>query len=228
MPFVKRNPPEWDELLRGQAMPRRGVHVTDCLGCPRRKRLVVEGAAIDLPKLEARLSGSILHHALAKVKPETAEIDVGGTLFGLDIVGSIDRIADGFTVTVDYKAGEGKGAGRTIPDAPYAEEVWQQETYRYLLEQAGNETTGWTIYYRWDKAWYAYDHTGPVWTEAALGDFRPHGGAYSAREIAHQCASETPAAALPLVGATQKIGKGTACDYCEVVGPCADATEIEL
>ena len=230
MPFVKRNPPEWELLLADQAKPRPNLHVTDCLGCPRRRRLVEEGAPVDLARLEARLTGTILHRALAEKNPETAEVPVSGRLFGLNVVGSIDRLEDGFTV--DYKAGESKGKDRKIPEAPYAEEVWQQEAYRFLLfwhDKPFVSTIGWRIYYRWDKTWYVYEHVGPVWTEAKLAEFRPHGGAFTAAEIAGQVVSKLPAASLPLVGATQKIGAGTSCDYCEVALPCGQiGAEVDL
>lgn len=227
MPFVRSNPPEWESLLAQQAKPRTGLHVTDCLGCPRRRALSRENVPIDLTRLEARLFGTLIHSALSTVNPETAEVPVSGVLFGLQIVGSIDRIDNGFTV--DYKAGEDKGNGRALPDAPYPEEVWQQECYRYLLYERECPTLGWRIYYRWGKDWYVYEHIGPVWTEDKLGAFRPHGGAFTAAEIAGQCASDAPASSLPLVGATQKIGRATACDWCEVGGPCREAgNEVEL
>ena len=62
-----------------------------------------------------------------------------------------------------------------------------------------------------------------------LAEFRPHGGAFTTAEIAGQVVSKLPAASLPLVGATQKIGAGTACEYCEVAGPCGEiGAEIDL
>ena len=231
MLFVKRNPPEWELLLADQAKPRTGLHVTDCLGCPRRRRLVEEGAPVDLARLEARLTGTILHRALAEAKPETAEVPVSGVLFGLQIRGNIDRIEDAEqgSVTVDYKTGEGKGKDRRLPEAPYAEEVWQQEGYRFIRLKMGFATVGWRIYYRWDKVWYVYEHIGPIWNEAKLAEFRPHGGAFTTAEIAGQVVSKLPAASLPLVGATQKIGAGTSCDYCEVALPCGQiGAEVDL
>ena len=229
MPFIAENPPEWNTLLANQAKPRTGLHVTDCLGCPRRRAGLAEGWPVDLAKLESRLMGTILHGALATISPETAEIAVAGTLFGHQIVGSVDRMGtddDGFPFTCDYKTSEG---GAPLPDAPYQDQVWQQEAYRRLLWLDDKPTAGWWIYYRRGGKWSKFEHIGAVWNEKALGEFRPHEGAFTTRELAGQCASNTPAASLPLVGATQKMGKGTSCEYCEVQAACdAAGMEIEL
>lgn len=242
-------PAEWTELLRRSAQPRTGLHVTDCLGCPRRLALLKEGAEPDLSRLEARLSGTLLHAGLSDVDAFHAEVPVYGRLFGLDLVGSVDRIEwDGGKVfTTDYKSSDNS----KMPDAPYPDQVIQQEIYRrlladmpewehlsmipdpprnrarYLVERGS--TDGFRIYFRRAGQWGRYEHIGPVWSESELAAFRPHDGAFTTAEIAGQCVSGKKAAELPLVGATQRIGAGTACSYCEVGGPCGQAgSEVEL
>lgn len=230
--MIKRNPPEWDHLLREQAKPRTGLHVTDCLGCPRRLAGLREGWEVDLSSLDARLAGSIVHLALSRVNPDTAEVHVSGPLVGVSVVGSIDRLEfdERGTFTCDYKTSEDDKPGR-VPSAPYPDQAWQQEAYRYLLSLRGGLgiTVGWRIYYRRGGKWAMYEHIGPVWTLEALAAFRPHDGAFTTAEIASQCVSDLPAAQLPLVGASQKIGAGSACSYCEVEGPCNNVgSEVEL
>jgi hypothetical protein len=188
---------------------------------------LAEGWPVDLDKLEARLSGTILHAAMAQVDPETAEIAVAGSLFGHEIVGSVDRLEDDGMVTVDYKTSEGSTA---LPDKPYQEQAWQQETYRHLLAQHEAYTLGWKIFYKKaGRPWACFEHIGPVQTEAQLCTLRPHGGAFTTRELAEQCASGVAAASLPLVGATMKMGRGTVCEYCELQTPCNEkGYQVEL
>ena len=229
MGWIDRTPPEWIELLVEQAKPRKGLHVTDCLGCPRRRAGLAEGWTVDLARLDARLVGSIMHAKLA-TRGCCSETPVSGKLFGYDIEGSVDRIEHGgpgeLVFTADYKTSE---EYRPIPQAPYAEQVWQQECYRYLMDQVGKRTDGWRIYYRKPGKWACYEHIGPLWTEDELAAFRPHGGAFTTAEIAAQCVSGLPAASLPLAGASQKIGKLSACEYCELQVACNGAgVEVEL
>lgn len=213
------NPPEWDALLEAQAHPRSGVHVTGCMACPRKDALLRAGAKVDYSRLTARLTGTMVHRMLETVRPETAEVRVAGRLFGLDIVGSVDRLRDG--LVVDYKTSNGKSR----PTGVYPEHVWQFEAYRFLLAQGGTVTRGWSVHYFWQfREWVdPFEHIGPLWTEEALGRFRPHGGSFTTREIAQMAEAVeqgAPAASIPLVGAGQTMGKGTACGYCEVEGPC--------
>ena len=215
------NPPEWDILLAAQANPRSGVHVTSCLSCPKRQALLLSGAQVDITRLESRLKGTMVHRLLETVDPENAERAVRGRLFGLDVVGSIDRLRDG--LVVDYKTSGGKAK----PSGVYPEHVWQFECYRYLLAGLGYSTRGWAVHYFWQfREWVGpFEHEGPVWTEEALGRFRPHGGQFTAREIAHLAAEVEAGArpeAIPMVGLSQTMGKGSACGYCEVEGACQD------
>ena len=216
------NPPEWDALLEAQAHPRSGVHVTSCLSCPKRQALLLAGASVDISRLESRLKGTMVHRLLETVDPDNAERAVKGKLFGIDpVIGSIDRLRDG--LVVDYKT----SGGKSKPSGVYPEHVWQFECYRYLLAGLGYQTRGWAVHYFWQfREWVGpFEHEGPVWTEEALGRFRPHGGQFTAREIAHLAAEVEKGAKpedIPIVGLSQTMGKGSACGYCEVEGPCAD------
>jgi hypothetical protein len=212
-------PEEWLKMLRKQAAPREGIHITDLLGCPRKKRLLEEGAEVDLAALEARLEGSLIHDGLERANPDGAELPVRLSAFGLDLVGRMDRL-DGDTV-VDYKGGKSRP-----PDAPYAEWVWQAQMYRRALKEP---TRGYRIWKKAPVGWRQYDWQGPLATEADLGAMRPHDGAFTVLELATQLASGKPAAQLPMVGATQKIGKKSACEYCECRAACeACVPEVDL
>ncbi len=228
-------PAEWGQLLRQQAAPRVGVHVTDCLGCPRRKALAKSGAPVQLDRLEARLNGQMLHRLLGEVDRDTSEWRVHGNLFGQFLVGSVDRlrepepgelsgpVAPGLRV-FDYKGEKAEGKSRK-PDGVYPEQAWQFEVYRYLLAGMGIPTVGWTCWFRYGAEWLDFSHDGPVRTEEELAAFRPHGGAYNCQELATMAGEVeggTPPSSLPLVGQTMKLGKGTSCDYCEMEEACKE------
>ena len=233
MGWIDREPPEWSELLRRQAAPRTGLHCTDLISCPRRRAAIaLDTWPVELKLLEARLFGNILHGARAGINPETSDVRGFGKLFGYSVVGSVDRMErepDGRAFTCDYKTGEEDKRGR-LPEAPYPAQVFQQEAYRYLLNNDSTiKTSGWRIYYRRNGGWKCYEHVGPVWTEDQLGDFKPGDGRYTVRDIAELAMTVTDPALCPMVGETIPIGKGTSCDYCEVAGPCkAAGLEIEL
>ena len=197
--------------------------MTSCLSCPKRQALLLAGAPVDITRLESRLKGTMVHRLLETVDPDNAERAVKGRLFGIyPIIGSIDRLRDG--LVVDYKTSGGKAK----PTGVYPEHVWQFECYRYLLAGAGYSTRGWAVHYFWQfREWVGpFEHEGSVWTEEALGRFRPHGGQFTAREIAHLAAEVESGAkpeSIPMVGQSQTMGKGSACGYCEVEGPCQSA-----
>ena len=223
------NPPEWDALLEAQAHPRSGVHVTSCLSCPKRQALLLAGAPVDITRLESRLKGTVIHAPLATVDPVNAEVAVRGRLFGVDIVGSIDRVRG--PILVDYKTSNGKAK----PTGVYPEHVWQLECYRRLRKDMGYDSSGWAVHYFWQfREWVGpFEHEGPVWTEEALGRFRPHGGQFTAREIAHLAAGVESGAkpeSIPMVGQSQRLGSGNACSpYCEVEEACKKSyVEVEF
>lgn len=225
-----RAPAEWGELLARSTAPRVGIHVTDLIGCPRRKRGGEEGWPADLSKLEARMFGTILHGAMSTIRPLRAEVPVRFPLGGAEIVGSADRLeeSDNGFLTCDYKTSEESSWGK-LPEAPYDTQVFQQESYRFGLDYMGQYTAGWRIYYRKGGKWACFEHIGALWTESALLAFRPSGSAFSVADNLAMLVSGAKAPALPLVGATQKIGKGTACEWCELREPCdAAGYEVEL
>lgn len=227
-------PAEWRLLLIQQAIPREGVHVTAALGCPRRDALLRHGAEFDPARLEARLNGQILHRMLETVAPETAEVGVHGPFLGLPLViGKADRVrepepgelskpvAPGKRV-FDYK-GEKAGGKSRRPTGPWPEQVWQFEAYRFLLAKMGVETAGWTVWYRYGEEWIDFSHDGPLWAEEKLAAFRPHGGAWTAGELAHlsqMVADGTEPGDIPMVGASMQMGSQTLCAWCEAEEAC--------
>lgn len=218
-------PSEWTELLRRQAGPRTGLHVTDLLACPRKKAGLEAGWPVQLDRLEDRLLGSIAHSALATVNPESAEIPVVFGFAGLQIVGSIDRLVDGRVIDYKRPGEEDRERGKKArkPDGPYPEQVWQAEMYRFGLAQMDSQTDGWTIWIRESGRWVGFEHTGDGWTEAELLDFRPSGSAMTVRDVTDfykNLGPDTRAEDYQLTGLTMKVGNKMACDYCEIQEAC--------
>jgi hypothetical protein len=218
-------PAKWQQMLADSAKPRTGLHVTDLIGCPRKRALLAEGAEQDVMRLKAVTWGSLLHKGYG-----TDERKVSMTLGGYDLVGSIDLLADEGIVVADLKFPNAEGFIRKVASKsgmkfPEAEHVWQVEMYRLGLLQEGVLTSGGAIHYgahssgKW-PAWVTCEWTGAVADEEALLDFQPLDGPYSVRQIAAYCGQ--PVDSIPLVGSTWPFGdKGkTACDWCAVELSC--------
>lgn len=215
--------PEYLAMLEASARPRSGNHVTDCIGCPRRRALQREGVPQDLPRLKAVSFGSLMHRGIG-----TQEVGVLLQLGGHKLIGSMDRVdrdANGLVVA-DYKCPNADSFvwGVKANGFPKPEHVWQIEAYRLALQQRGEQTRGGRIIYmaHTSRKWPATVEAlweSPIVSEADLLAFTPFEGPWSVAAI--MAYFDAPADNIPLIGATWPMGKDkTSCDYCEVELTC--------
>lgn len=224
---TERAPARWNQLLAEAGVPRSGLHVTDSLGCPRKRALILSGSPIDYSRLESRLFGTALHGLLEEPENPGSEVDVTLQLGGHSLIGRAD-VLDG-AVVADYK---GKGSDSFVwavkkKEGPPPEHVWQVEAYRLGFAQSGKDTTGGRVHHgawtsgKWPK-WVTWEWSGPVYGEEALLGFRPHGGSYTVADILSiRAADSKDPAEIPLVGSSMYFSENAPfCNYCEVQGPC--------
>jgi hypothetical protein len=156
-------------------------------------------------------------------RPELCEVEVRGTVGGVQLVGKVDRLHPPTAIS-DWKVtsewaekwlskpkGEGGGAK--------AEHVAQMSLYAELVEQS----LGWrpvrgTVWYRTHKTHLSF--TEKLWSLGETLDFHPLDGDYSIGELIQQAGSGIGWAELPLAGESQKYGTKLACDYCSMKEPC--------
>lgn len=82
-------------LLDNQKQRTDGIHVTQILGCPRRTAIEKSvDVAVDPLAYNAMLGGSAWHQLMEASSdyPDLCEVDVAGTINGVRIVGTIDRL----------------------------------------------------------------------------------------------------------------------------------------
>jgi hypothetical protein len=175
--------------------------------------------------------GTAIHVSLEPPGEKTRYLR--GTVNGVPVIGVADVILPG--AIEDYKTSKSPPPGGTIrPD-----ERVQTSIYGMLVEQAAPSDL-WTegepfscervsIWYLKlpERRWLPRRDAKPM-TEREVLAFRPHGGRKNLRELlaTHAAALANPGS-IPeeMDGRSMRMGRGTICDYCDVLEPCTRLEE---
>ena len=212
---------------RRQAEYGTAIRVTDGLGCPRKRVIgLKENLSINPLDYNSPLTGTAWHEKLQahSDQPEHCEVEVGGTIAGVDVVGHIDRVRffDGSVTLQDAKHTNDYSFKYIKADGPKPEHVCQLSIYAELYYQTFDvKPVSGTIWYHatvggFLPQWVAF------WPIEQCLIFKPYGGQYCYLDLLLQVSGGLAGdwRNLPLAGESQTFGSKSACDYCSVRDVC--------
>lgn len=208
------------------------VGVSDGFGCPRRKVLSeTHDGPVDPVAYNSMLTGTAWHSAMegTSASPDLCEVEVGGVIAGITLVGHIDRVRfvgpavviDDWKHTNDYSFGylRGKGgvAGETKPEHEASVSL-----YAELYAQTFGRRPAYGMIWYHATAGGFLPRRVALWTIERCLAFRPYGGDYTVGELYAQVAAGIASGweSLPLAGESQSFGAKDACSYCAVRETC--------
>lgn len=205
------------------------IGVSDLLSCPR-KKLIREMSDVTIDPLDrnAMLTGTAWHALLAAANPADTEIEVGGTIDGITVVGHIDRMHRGSTLLLgDVK--HTNDFSRKHITAPKPEHQVQVSLYAELYAQTFSERpAGGVIYYHFTTSPGTVAMRFDLWELDACLDHAPYGGESTVRSILHElhaALTDSTWLGVSLAGESMLFGSKTMCDYCEVKAACWTAAK---
>lgn len=234
---------------RAKNAERTGVRVSSASACARKYAILAsEDVAVDPLSFLTAMRGTAWHSVMEKGAALTgsddalstdvvgAELSVAGTIGGIELTGTIDRVLvrDGKLIGQDHKTGKdaravfirgGRSYGKQVAGAgsPMEYKV-QLSLYAELYHQQTGQA--------WDTAEIWWTFSAEHWCEPIkiltpeqCLAWRPYDSEFTIAELLAQAQQVVDGTAswsdLPLAGKTFRFGpKFTGCDYCEVRDKC--------
>lgn len=201
--------------------PSGKVRVTNGLGCPRRSAIeAAEDYAVDPLDLLPSVSGVAWHAWVEQGgSAETNEVAVSGTVDGVPVQGTVDRIRtlpSGECVIEDHKSMD----TLTYYKEAKEEHVAQMSVYAHLY---GRVTRG-IIWAKTHKKMVPF--SAELWPIEQVAAFKPYGGEYTVAELyaqSYEAVGGKPWKDLPLAGQSMRFGVKGMCDFCNVREDCTVA-----
>lgn len=208
--------------------PSGKVAVGGGLGCPRARVIQrVESLTVDPLAYNSLLTGKAWHNVMeAAGSPDLCEVEIGGKILGLEMIGVIDRVRfmpDGATVLDDHKHTNEWTFKRLPAEEAKTEHVIQLSLYAELYRQTFPDQPA-----SYGRLWYHATVGGFIskrvdfWRLEDCLSYKPYGGQYCVGDLLLQTQGglEGNWAMLPLAGESQTFGSKSMCDYCSVRDVC--------
>jgi hypothetical protein len=212
-------------VLHGENKDRPGIHVSTLLGCPRSAAIrATEPFTLNPLMSNAMATGTAWHAHMEKfsVDPKNTEVELSGSIAGIEVVGKADRLLPDELAVCDWKHG-GDYSIKYAKDGAKPDHRAQLSLYADLCEQSQGwrPTTG--------RIWHHFSVSGKdalivneflIWPLDTVLAYHPHGGAYSVLELLNQAASHSTWDQLPLAGESMAFGQKAFCSYCSQFSIC--------
>lgn len=204
---------------------RKGVRVTNGLGCPRSNAIIaVENLFVDPATFNAQITGTAFHALMegASVDSINSEVLVHGVIQGISLSGKIDRVRKIGEVLICEDFKHGNDFARKYAQLK-PEYIVQVSIYAELYaQQFGERPAGGVIWRHFTGSPPFVPFTFKLWDVEQCLAHKPYGGMYTVGELYTQAASETAWQDLPLAGSSMNFGSKSFCDYCEVRTVCTE------
>lgn len=215
-------------IERNRQRDIKGVRVTGALGCPRSGAIErYEDVYVDPKDFNSAITGTVWGAALTENAVDK-EIEVRGTLDGVEVIGHIDRLRrrSNGQLLVEENKHRNEFSAKYTTEAKVAHVV-QLSLYAELYRQMTGEriSTG-IVWYHFSSKPVFKAFKVELWSVDRCLDWHPQDGAYTVRELLHQLDDLEQTGdwrSLPLAGKSQRFGTKDFCDYCSVQTICMEA-----